>query len=422
MFIFLYWAYRSRHQDKNGSGRAKLRKAPPRMIYPEKRLARANAFEMKAENSTRLPQSSYRLRLLFSESEDAPPPFSAPENRIYRGVVQHEPLPEPTKAVSHPGMVTDRTKLESYRRRKFRLGVRMLLKPPAPEDEVPQAFPVDRLLRARSLRRRAHSRSLNRIYKRDAAKADGHIHGSTPQKASPAWFQQNGEWESNFGPDLTSESEAEVQRNDSAFLQVEDGDIRFTLSRLSYTSEPIVEDAQMGLRTSALAAVIVDVDQGPAGEARAKCTSRVFPLAGKSHNTGKKANGGVEYVFSSSGPSRPKGGSEYGVSKDNNTHSSGSGQDEVSAATSTGEAHSPRCQNGSLSLIAEESAGPSASTAPQDPAVSLSSSPEPSSRCWYPQYSGYLDPRRAGNGGLIVTNPDSEAATSFQGAEDIQNC
>lgn len=298
-----------------------------------------------------------------------------PPHPIYRGVEHQRPLLAPRRESldlkPRQGMATDRNNSESPRLVRYRKAARDLLDPSlAP---VPQVQPASHLPPGRTLRRMPRLEAINRIYQEQAAAAQR-------KKSTP-----------------------KPEKNESLPVQSDDGRLLSMSSHLSDESEPVVENARIGLKTSALAAVVVDVDQGPVEQALARGTSRRFPLASRSETR------------------------RVDVVERHQRRSS-------SASTSSEASQLPVCRVGTLknflSLTPEVSIRPSATAATprqhtepvqralQHPSTAPFPSARPTHSGWPEEYANYLHALRPHNRRLIVTNPDPPSETSSQANDE----
>lgn len=287
--------------------------------------------------------------------------LGSPSHPIYRGVEHQRPLlaPKRDSLDSRPQQSTRacRNHPESPHSVRYRKAVRDLLDPGlAP---TPQVQPAS----GRSLKRMPRLQAIDQIYREQAAAAQR-------EKSTPR-------------PEM----------NETLSVQLGNGRLLSMSSHLSDESEPVVENARIGFKTSALTVMLVDVDQGPAENALARGTSRRFPLASR------------------------------GETRRVDVHQPRSSSDSMSREVS----QLPVCRIGTLKnflrLTPEESIRPSATAATsRQHTEAIQSALQHLSRSrrsrWPEEYANYLYALRLQDRRLIVVNPDPPSETSSQANDE----
>lgn len=200
--------------------------------------------ELKASESTEtlsvfpFRNSSVRIQKMLDSKSSA---LGSRTHPVYRGVQQQGPLPG--HKIGSLAAIRHKNSSESSRLVRYHKGSRDLLDPTqAPPTPVQ---PASHLPPGRTLRRKPRLEDIRKVYEEQASR-----HASEQSLPKPEWGYSR----------------------------------LFSIS--SYGSDPVVENARVGLKTSALAAMVVDVDQGPEERAQARGTWRAFPLGSRRERRG----------------------------------------------------------------------------------------------------------------------------------------
>lgn len=281
---------------------------------------------------------------------------------VYRGVQQQGPLPG--HKIGSLAAIRHKNSTESSRLVRYHKGSRDLLDPTqAPPTPVQ---PASHLPPGRTLRRKPRLEDIRKVYEEQVSRR-----ASEQSLPKPEWGHSR----------------------------------LFSIS--SYGSEPVVENARVGLKTSALAAMVVDVDQGPEERAQARGTWRAFPLGSR------RERRGVSRV-------------DDAIIERRSPSASHRVDDAIvecrSPSASSREANQPpECRIGTLKnflvLAPEVSTRPLSEAAQQSSSASSSSLRPFHSGCSR-EYADCLDDLRPPNRRLVVTNPGPLSKTGAEAGEE----
>lgn len=233
----------------------------------------AKPSDDSSKSSIKAPstKSSDQIRRILSSADDdddddvggPSSSFEPPRNRFYRGLVQQrQPLPAPVARIDAAGSGT-------LRHEMVRGAVRQLMDPEQALT-VPQAA-HHHPPREMTLRRAPRLSAIDRIYnEQHAHRTNGQSQGPVLKRTPAVQYTR------------VSSADDDAAPESSRPLQLNKGQSESLVSRTTHKNEPVLlERARRGLRTSALVATVVDVNQDTAERVRARGTSRKFPLHGK---------------------------------------------------------------------------------------------------------------------------------------------